>query len=99
LIGTGPAATIFVLMFASLVATAPYLTFGALLRRGRNPTRMLPTVLVSIGGFVTLILMVPPYASCGLLIRILAPALIGGSVAIVALLFARASNEFFTGRR
>ena len=106
MIEPGPAATLDAVTTprGSLASPRPvrlafWLTLGALLRRGRNWTRVLLTVLVSIGGFVTLILMVPPYPSYGLLIRLLAPALAGESVAIVALLFARASHEFFTGPR
>ena len=98
-VSSGASGTVFVLMFASLVAVAPSIVFGSLLRRGRNWTRVLLTVLVSIGGFVTLIVMLPSYASFGLLIRLMALALVGLSIAIVALLFSRSSNEFFTGPR
>jgi hypothetical protein len=91
--------TLFVLMFAALLATAPFITFGSLLRGGRNWTRVLLTVLVSIGGFVAVILMLPPYASLGLLLRLMALALAGVSIVIVALLFSREANTFFTGPR
>lgn len=91
--------TVFVLVFAALLAAAPLITFGSLLRGGRNWTRVLLTVLVSIGGFVALILMLPPYASLGLLLRLVALALAGVSIAIVALLFSRQANTFFTGPR
>lgn len=96
---TNAAGTQFVLAFAALLATAPFITFGALLGGGRNWARVLLTVLVSVGGVLVLILMLPSYASYGLLIRLMAVALIGLSIAIVSLLFSRASNAFFTGPR
>jgi hypothetical protein len=91
--------TLFVLVFTALLATAPFVTFGSLLRRGRNWTRVLLTVLVSIGGFVALLLMLPPYPGPDLLLRLMALALAGVSIAIVGLLFSGGANTFFTGPR
>lgn len=85
----------FVMLFAVL-ATAPYVTFAALMLRGRNWARVWLTVLVSIGGFVTLIAVFLPYdGRLGIVARLVALVLTGLSVTIVSMLFGRQANQYF----
>ncbi|OLF07477.1 hypothetical protein BLA60_26455 [Actinophytocola xinjiangensis] len=89
------AATFVIILFA-VVGTAPYVTFAALLVRGRNWARVLLTVLVSIGGFVALVAVFLPYDhDLGPATRLVALALAGVSAAIVSLLFGRRVNRYF----
>jgi hypothetical protein len=87
----------FGLCLAALVMTAPYVTFAAVVLRGRNWARVLLTVLVSIGGFVSIFALFPAYDSpLGGLLRVAVALLVGSSITVVTLLFGRAANQYFT---
>jgi hypothetical protein len=96
-IQSGAMSTAMLLMFLALVPTAPFITFAALLRGGRNWARVLLTVLVSIGGFVSIVQIFLPYPNAAALIRVVELALVGTSVAIIILLFSARANRYFAG--
>ena len=89
----------FFYVLLAVVAAAPFITFGALLGTGRNWVRVLLTVLLSVGGFISLIALLTPYSEADALLRVIALMLLGISVAVITLLFSSAANRFFAGPR
>jgi len=90
--------TAFVLMAFGAAIAAPFVTFGALLLKGRNWTRVVLTVLLSIGAFLSAVLMLPVFTG-GIAGVLLAAVLVGLAIWVIVLLFSRAANEFFAGPR
>jgi len=91
----------FVYVLLAVLATAPFVTFASLLRGGRNWARVVLTVFVSIGGFVSLIMVFPPYGDHVNVpvVRVLELVLAGLAATIIVLLFSRDANRYFAGPR
>lgn len=80
---------------AAAVLATPYVIFAALLRGGRNWARITLTVLVSIGGFVTALLIIAPL---DLGARLAEVALVIIAIVIIVLMFNSTANPYFARR-
>lgn len=77
------------------VLAAPYVIFACLLRGGRNWARVTLTVIVSIGGFVTALLIIAPL---GIGIRLVEVAVVAIAIMTIVLMFNSTANPYFDHR-